>query len=215
MNGAVFHPETYQHKEIFVKVVEKSENDSTEYSEPLTSRKMVDCTPKEQIIKINEREIRKKQIENNKQFEEVVQMIRETKYINTKKTLSVDEMVAFSISLFENNVDYMSQQKHFSGLLGDTSKMTKVEIVENFKKKFKKEIFHKLIRYMLTKQVHFGESNHVNNLTNISFYNAVQGFYKSKIAGIEKEYAEKRSKREERLKERIAVLEKKIQELNE
>ena len=142
-------------------------------------------------------------------------MIRETKYINTKKTLLVDEMVAFSISLFENNVDYMSQQKYFSGLLGDTSKMTKVEIVENFKKKFKKEIFHKLIRYMLTKQVHFGESNHVNNLTNISFYNAMQGFYKSKIAGIEKEYAEKRSKREERLKERIAVLEKKIQELNE
>ncbi|RYH75893.1 ParB/RepB/Spo0J family partition protein [Flavobacteriaceae bacterium 144Ye] len=215
VNGIVFHPETYQNKEVYVKVIEKPKNESNDYSAPLTDRKMADCTPEEQIVKINKREIRKKQIDNNKQFEEVVQMIRETKYINTKKTLSVDEMVAFSISLFENNVDYMSQQKHFSGLLGDTSKMTKVEIVENFKKKFKKEIFHKLIRYMLTKQVHFGESNHVNNLTNISFYNAVQGFYKSKIAGIEKEYAEKRSKREERLKERIAVLEKKIQELNE
>ncbi|WP_310991263.1 ParB/RepB/Spo0J family partition protein [Aequorivita marina] len=215
VNGIVFHPETYQNKEVYVKVIEKPKNESNDYSAPLTDRKMADCTPEEQIVKINKREIRKKQIDNNKQFEEVVQMIRETKYINTKKTLSVDEMVAFSISLFENNVDYMSQQKYFSGLLGDTSKMTKVEIVENFKKKFKKEIFHKLIRYMLTKQVHFGESNHVNNLTNISFYNAMQGFYKSKIVGIEKEYAEKRSKREERLKERIAVLEKKIQELNE
>ena len=68
---------------------------------------------------------------------------------------------------------------------------------------------------MLTRQVHFGESNHVNNLTNISFYNAIQGYYKSKIAGIEKEYAEKRDKREARLKERIAILEKKIQELND
>ena len=215
VSGIVFHPETYQNKEVYVKVIEKPKNKSNDYSAPLTDRKMADCTPEEQIVKINKREIRKKQIDNNKQFEEVVQMIRETKYINTKKTLSVDEMVAFSISLFENNVDYMSQQKYFSGLLGDTSKMTKVEIVENFKKKFKKEIFHKLIRYMLTKQVHFGESNHVNNLTNISFYNALQGFYKSKIAGIEKEYAEKRSKREGRLKERIGVLEKKIQELNE
>lgn len=213
--GIVFHPETYQNKEVYVKVIEKPKNESNDYSASLTDRKMADCTPEEQIVKINKREIRKKQIDNNKQFEEVVKMIRETKYIDTKKTLSVDEMVAFSISLFENNVDYMSQQKYFSGLLGDTSKMTKVEIIENFKKKFKKEIFHKLIRYMLTKQVHFGESNHVNNLTNISFYNAMQGFYKSKIAGIEKEYAEKRSKREERLKERIAVLEKKIQELNE
>ena len=88
-------------------------------------------------------------------------------------------------------------------------------MVGYFKKKFKKEIFHKLIRYLLTKQVHFGESNHVNNLTNISFYNAMRGYYKSKISGIEKEYAEKRDKREERLKERIKVLEKQIQELNE
>lgn len=215
VNGILFHPETYRNKEVFVKIVEKSKNDSTEYSTPLANRKMADCTPDEQIIKINEREIRKKQIENNKQFEEVVQMIRETKYIDMKKTLSTDEMVAFSISLFENNVDYISQQKYFSGLIGDTSKMTRIEIVENFKKKFKKEIFHKLIRYMLTKQVHFGESNHVNNLTNISFYNAMQGYYKTKMANIEKEYAEKRSKREARLKERITVLEKQIQELND
>jgi len=214
-NGIVFHPDSFQHKEIFVKIVEKLKNDSTDYSAQLADRKMADCTPEEQIVKINEREIRKKQIENNKQFEEVVEMIRETKYIDTKKTLSMDEMVAFSISLFENNVDYMSQQKYFSKFLGDTSKMTKVGMVENFKKKFKKEIFHKLIRYMLTKQVHFGESNHVNNLTNISFYNAMQGYYKSKIAGIENEYAEKRGKREERLKERITVLEKQIQELND
>lgn len=215
VNGIIFHPETYQHKEIFVKVNEKSENKSIDYSTPLANRKMADCTPEEQIIKINERETRKRQIENNKQFEEVVKMIRETDYINTKKTLSVDEMVAFSISLFENNVDYTSQQKYFSGLLGDTSKMTRIDVAENFKKNFKKEIFHKLIRYILTKQVHFGESNHVNNLTNISFYNAMQGYYKSRIADIEKSYAEKRNKREARLKERIAVLEKKIQELND
>ena len=215
VNGIVFHPETYQNKKVFVKVIEKSKDKSSDYSVPLESRKMEDCTPEEQIIKINEREIRKKHIENNKQFEEVVQMIRETEYIDTKKTLSTDEMVAFSISLFENNVDYMSQQKYFSKFLGNTSKMTKVEMVENFKKKFKKEIFHKLIRFMLTKQVHFGESNHVNNLTNISFYNAMQGYYKSKIASIEKEYTEKREKREARLKERIAVLEKKVKELNE
>ena len=215
LNGIVFHSETYRHKEVFVKIVEKSKNNSTTHSAPLAERKMADCTPEEQIVKINEREIRKKQIENNKQFEEVVEMIRETKYIETKKTLSLDEMVAFSLSLYENNVGYPSQQKYFTGLLGDTSKMTRIEIVENFKKKFKKETFHKLIRYILTKQVHFGESNHVNNLTNISFYNAIQGYYKSKIAGIEKQYAEKRSKREERLKERITILEKQIQELND
>ena len=43
----------------------------------------------------------------------------------------------------------------------------------------------------------------------------MQGYYKSQITGIEKEYAEKRSKRETRLKERITVLEMQVQELNE
>jgi len=124
-------------------------------------------------------------------------------------------MVAFSLTLFENNVDYVGRQKHFSKLLGNTSKKTDVETVENFKKNFKKGIFYKLIRYILTKQVHFGESNHVNNLTNISFYNVMQGYYKTKIANIEKEYAEERNKREARLKERIGNLEKKIQELTD
>ena len=214
VKGIVFHLESYLYKEIFVKINEESNNDSEVRSVPLTHRKMADCLPDEQIIKINEREVRKKQIENNRQFEEVVQMIRETKYIDTKKTLSIDEMVAFSLSLYENNVDYMSRQKYFSDLLGDTSKMTKIEIVENFKKKFKKEIFHKLIRFMLTDKVHFGEQNHTNNLVNISFYNAMQGYYKGKIASIESEYAEKRDKRETRLKERIASLEKQVQALS-
>lgn len=213
VNGIVFHPETYRHKKVFLKIIEESKDKQTTYSAPLADRKMADCSPEEQIVKIKEREIRKVQIENNKQFEEVIQMIRETKYIDTRKALSVDEMVAFSLTLYENNVDYVGRQRFFSELLGNPSKMKDVEIVENFKKKFKKEIFHKLIRYILTKQVHFGESNHVNNLTNISFYNAMQGYYKTKIAKVEEQYAEKRNKREESLKERIAKLEKEIQVL--
>jgi len=215
VDGIMFHPKTYLQKVVFVKIVENSKTENSTYSEPMANRKMADCTPEEQIIKINEREIRKKHIENNKQFEDMVQMIRQTDYIEKKKALSVDEMVAFSLTVFENNVDYVGRQKHFSKLLGNTSKMTDVETVENFKKNFKKEIFYKLIWYILTKQVHFGESNHVNNLTNISFYNAMQGYYKTKIANIEKEYAEERNKRETRLKERIGNLEKQVQELND
>lgn len=215
VNGIMFHPKTYAHKKVFVKVIENLKTETTSYSEPLANRKKVECTPEEQIVKINARENRKRHIEHNKQFEDLVQMIRETDYIDKKKTLSVDEMVAFSLTLFENNVDYVGRQKYFSKVLGNTSKMTDVQTVEHFKKNFKKDIFYKLIRYILTKQVHFGESNHVNNLTNISFYNAMQGYYKTKIATIEKEYVEERNKREIRLKERIGNLEKQIQELND
>lgn len=214
-NGIMFHPKTYVHKAVFVKLLEGLKTESSTYLEPLANRKMEECSPEEQIVKINEREARKRHIEHNKEFEDIVQMIRETDYIEKKNSLSVDEMVAFSLTLYENNVDYVGRQKHFSKLLGNISKKTDVETVENFKKNFKKETFYKLIRYILTKQVHFGESNHLNNLTNISFYNAMQGYYKTKIATIEKEYAEERNKREARLKERIEKLEKKIQELND
>ena len=215
VNGIMFHPKTYVHKTVFVKLLEGSKTKNSTYSEPLANRKMAECSPEEQIVKINERETRKRHIEHNKEFEDIVQVIRETDYIEKTKALSVDEMVAFSLSLFENNVDYVGRQKYFSKLLNGTSKMNDVETVENFKKNFKKETFYKLIRYILTKQVHFGESNHVNNLTNISFYNAMQGYYKTKIANIEKQYAEDRNKREVRMKERIGKLEKKIQELND
>lgn len=173
---------------------------------------MDDCTPKEQIIKINLRENRKKQIENNRQFEEVAKMISETDYVDMKKPLSVDEMVAISISLLDNNVGYVGEEKYFSGLFEGTAEMTKAETVESFRKNFKKETFHRLIRFLITKQVHLGESNHTNDLTNLSFYNAVQRYYGKEIAAIEKGYAEKRDKREARLKERICVLERKIQE---
>ena len=215
VNGVMFHPKTYVHKAVFVKLVEDSKTETSTISEPLANRKMDECTPEEQIVKINEKETRKIHIEHNKEFEDIVQMIRETDYIEKKNSLSVDEMVAFSLTVYENNVDYVGRQKHFLKLLGNTSKKTNVETVENFKKNFKKETFYKLIRYILTKQVHFGESNHVNNLTNISFYNAMQGYYKTKIATIEKEYAEERNKREARLKERLEKLEKKIQELSD
>lgn len=210
--GILFHPKTYQKRETFVKVIDTSEEGGSSTSVPFEKKKMKDCSPEEQIIKINEREIRKKQIENSRQFEEVAKMIRETDYVDMKRPLSVDEMVAISISLLENNVGYVGEEKYFSGLFEGTAEMTRAETVENFRKNFKKETFHRIIRFMIAKQVRFGESNHTNDLTNIAFYKAVQRYYEKEIAAIEKEYAEKRDKRESRLKERIAVLERKIQE---
>ena len=36
VNGIIFHPETYQHKNVFVKVIENSKEDSNEYSTPVS-----------------------------------------------------------------------------------------------------------------------------------------------------------------------------------
>lgn len=212
--GLYFDTDSYRSHDIFVKIDKKEKAESENHTIPLDKRSMKDCTPEEQIIKINRREIRKKQLENNKQFEETVKMIRDTNYINIKKALSVDEMVAFSITLYENNISYYEQKEHFKDFFGDISNLDKIELVERFKQNFKKETFHKLIRFILTKQVHFGESNQTNNSTNISFYRAMQGYYKAKITEIENAYTQKRNEREKRLKERISKLEKQVKMLS-
>jgi ParB family chromosome partitioning protein len=205
--GILLDTDTYLTQTIFVKVREEADSGGSA-AKSLEKRKMTECTPEEQITKINAREIRKKQIENNNQFKEVVDMIRETDYIDRKKALTMDEMVAISISLFENNIGFYSQREHFKDFFGDDSRLSHEELVARFKENFKKETFHRLLRFLLTRQVHLGESNHTNDLTNRFFYVAMQTFYKDKISGIEQTYAESRQKREARIKERVVVLEK-------
>ena len=205
--GILLETDTYLTRPVWVKVREETHGGSSG-TKALEQRKMSECTPEEQIIKINTRELRKKEIENNNQFKEVVDMIRETDYINLKKPLSTDEMVAIAISLFENNIGYYSQREHFGDFFGEDSKLSDEERVARFKQGFKKETLYRLLRFLLTRQVHLGESNHTNDLTNRSFYVAMQSFYKEKILGIEKSYTEKRQKREERIKERVASLER-------
>ena len=212
--GILLETDTYLTQAIFVRVREET-NEGSSGAKSLEKRKMSECTPEEQIIKINARELRKKEIENNNQFKEVVDMIRETDYINRKKPLSTDEMVAISISLFENNLGWHDQREHFGDFLGDDDQLSNADRLDQFKEGFKKETFHKLLRFLLTRQVHLGESNHTNDLTNQSFYVAMQTFYKDKISAIEDTYAENRQKRETRIKERVTALEQQAKALED
>ncbi|WP_108424607.1 ParB/RepB/Spo0J family partition protein [Flagellimonas amoyensis] len=205
--GVFLHTGTYLTQTIFVKFREEADSGGSA-AKSLEKRKMAECTPEEQIIKINMRELRKKHIENNKMFKEVVDAIRETDYINRNKPLTKDEMVAITITLFENNIGWNDQREHFGDFFGEDSKLSRKELLDQFKQNFKKETLYKLLRFLLTRQVHLGESNHTNDLTNKSFYEAMQSFYKDNISAIEETYVESRQKREARIKERITELEK-------
>lgn len=204
--GLLLKPSTYRTKEVLLKMADHAV-EGEERGIPLEKKKMDDCTPKEKIQKINSREDRKKHLEDNKQFEEVINSVRETEYIDTKKDLSLDEMVAFSISMHENLIGYYDGQKHFKGFYGKNNAKSKEGTVELFKKNFKKETFNKLIRILLVKNVHFGEQNHNNDLTNSSVYIALRDYCKKEMESIESTYAEIRGIREEKLKVRIAELE--------
>lgn len=203
--GVLLETDTYLTQDVIVRT--KAETKISTGVRSLEKRKMSECTPEEQIIKIHTRELRKKQIEHNHQFREVAAMVLETDYIDREKPLSTDEMVAICISLFENNLGWHDQRKHFEGFFGVDANLPKEQWVARFRQNFKKATFYKLLRFLLTRQVHLGESNHTNDLTNQSFYEAMQSFYKEKISAIEDSYTEKRHKREARIKERIAVLE--------
>ncbi|MEO1013439.1 MAG: ParB/RepB/Spo0J family partition protein, partial [Bacteroidota bacterium] len=177
--GILIDPKTYHWEEVLLKEEEEAETDVRSLS--IKEKKMDDCTPTEKIQKMNSREVRKKELENNKQFEEVVKMVRDSEYHNTKKTLSNDEMVAYCFNIFENQLSWYSQRDFFKGFLGNTEKKSRAEVVEQFRKNFKKEMFHKLIRFVMSRQVHFGERNHTNNFVNISFYTAVRPYLKKDI----------------------------------
>lgn len=204
--GVLVDPNTYVVEEVYLKEEEEIVKDVRSLS--IDEKKMDDCTPKEKIHKINARETRKKELESFKMFKEFGEMARESNYHDSKKTLSTDEMVAFCIALFENHIGWHNQNKFFKGFLGYPSKRSKKESVEHFKKNFKKEMFHKLIRFVMARQIHFDNRNQTNDHVNIAFYTAVRPFLKKDIEAIEAEYEEKRNKRETRLKERIAKLEK-------
>ncbi|MBC9795390.1 ParB/RepB/Spo0J family partition protein [Sinomicrobium weinanense] len=211
--GILLHTDSYKSEAILVKLREIPERVETAQALPLDKRKMAECTPEEQIVKIEGREFRKKQIENNRLFEEVAYMIRDTEYINMDKPLSTGEMAAFAISLYENNIGYYGQTDQFRDFYGNVIEGTREEIVARFKEDFKEATLNKLIRYLLTRQVHFGESNHTNDWTNISFYAAMKAYYKKEIEAIEARYAEAGDKREKRVKERIEVLQKQAKAL--
>lgn len=208
--GVLLHTDTYKTQEVFVKIKEAYTKKVGTLVLPPEKRKMSECTPEEQIIKINTREDRKKEIENNKLFEEVVQMVRNTDYIDMDKPLSMDEMAAFAISLYENNIGYYEKGEHFQRFFDDTENISEKEIVDLFRKNFKVEVFNRLIRFLLTRQVHFGESNHTNDRTNMAFYTAIQEYHKTEIDKIEAGFSETRDKREKRIRERVEELQKRV-----
>tara|TARA_R110000744_G_scaffold181413_1_gene300556 strand:+ start:687 stop:2399 length:1713 start_codon:yes stop_codon:yes gene_type:complete len=205
--GLKLNTRTYKTKEVLMIMVGKNTSEDKDKVIPLKKKKMEDCTPTEQVQKINAREDRKKHLEDNKQFEEVIEAIRETDYIDTKKALSVDEMVAFSIWMYQNEIGQYEGSRKFSGFFGKNNAKSEARTVELFKKNFKKETFDKLVRMLLVKNVYFGESNHNNNRTNNAVYVALRGYCNKEMEPIETAYAEIRSAREKKLEARIAELE--------
>ena len=209
-----FNTKSYFGKDVLVKLEdEENKEQPTVNSIPIAQKTMAQCTPQEQIEKIEEREERKIWLENNKSFEEIAVAIRETDYINSKKALSRDEMVALTLILFEDFTKYSKFKTEQMKWSDKSRKKSKLDVVADYKETFKKETLNKAIRYIILQQCHFGETNQTNNIVNASIYNVMKADYTKEVETIEKGYDAKRKERTKKLKSRIQALKAEMKEL--
>lgn len=176
-----------------------------EASKSIDKKKMAECTPNEKIIKIKQRAQRKEHIEKNKEFVEISDIVRNSKYVQQTKTLSKEEMTAFCISLYENAIGYFDKDiiKNF---YPKNNKKTPLDTIDKFHATFEKSKFNQLVRIFITKNLHFEEKNHLNDFSNIGFYKAVKPYCKKEIEIIESNYEKRKIEREEKNQKRINIL---------
>ncbi len=212
LKGAMLRTQDYTLEEILVKLPE--EDAGTLISSISASEKTIaQCTPQEQISKIEKREERKKWIENNKMFKELAGVIKETDYVNLKKALTLDEMMAITIVLLEDYSKYGEFKKAQMKWDEKSRKKNKLDVLADFKPTFKKETLNRAIRNIILQQCHFDENNQTNNIVNASIYNVFKANYPKKVEAIEKVYNAKRKQRTAKLKSRIQGLKAEIKEL--
>lgn len=167
-------------------------------------KKMDDCNNEEKILKIKNNEARKVQIQTNGLFQQYTEMVDKDTYINQETPLTAEELKSACISMFSKCVGWNEKDKLFKGFIGNDS-----NLVKQYKKvKSSEQMLNKLIRYVIADTFSLGEQNHQNNLVNMGYYNALLPTHKEQFEDADKGYNERKTKREQRIDERIEELQK-------
>ena len=167
-------------------------------------KKMNDCNNEEKILKIKNNEARKVQIQTNGLFQQYTELVDKETYINQETPLTAEELKSACISMFSKCVNWNEKEKLFKGFIGNDSNLAK-----QYKKvKSSEQMLNKLIRYVIADTFSLGEQNHQNNLVNMGYYNALLPTHKEQFEDADKGYNERKTKREQRIDERIEELQK-------
>ncbi|WP_075344100.1 ParB/RepB/Spo0J family partition protein [Tenacibaculum agarivorans] len=216
VSGLLLNTNTYKFNPILVRLEqdeEEQEETSSDYVIPRSEKKMADQTPAEQIETIQEKEIRKKQLQHDKQFAEVVNKIQDTDYINKNEAINEDEIAAIAISLYYNNIGHLTRIGSFKDLeiiIAGAKADSTVEKFNAIKQYFDLNMLYKLLRQLLVQQVDTQCRNHTNTLTNAAFYDVMQKTYTKELDEIQKVYTNAEQAREKRIEERITELQKQV-----
>jgi ParB family chromosome partitioning protein len=210
LNGKLFNTANYTTTDVLVQLPEEGEEAEINSSTvPVSQKKMDECTPEEQIIKIKDREKRKKEIEGGREFEEIVTSVRTNGYLDKEEDVSEDEIIAFCITAIQTNIGW-----HGKDILKNEAFYAKnsksKNYFEEFKKDYHKGIFNKVLRYFILNQVSLGESTADSNNGNNGFYHSVKDYYKTEIDLIKQAYKKREEAREAKMQKRIDELEEKV-----
>ncbi len=197
-------PDTYTVKEAFAsdKVLENTKSDD------LTTKKMASCTPSEQIEKLKLREIRKKQIEDSKAFLNIIQDIKASDYISSTSDLSADEIMAFSVVMYENLIPYHNR---FDGFYSKNSYDSVKAQMEDFKEHFDMKMFNRLARMVLLNNTYHHESSELTNPINFAIYKAIESPCNEIVQIVKNDLNNVRTVRNQKLNDRIMKLENEIE----
>lgn len=203
-SGLLLNTSKYYTTEILVNLPADGQMNETSII-AVSKKKMDDCTADEKIIKIKNKEVRKKQIEGGREFEEIVNFVSDSDYLDRSDDISQDEKIAFCISAIQNNLgwqyrDKFKDEKFFSLDCKDEN------YFEEFKKVYHEGIYNQIIRFFLQTQVEFFENTPKTNKTNNAYYAAVKNYYSDEITTIEDAYTEKENERNAKMVSRIAEL---------
>tara|TARA_R110000868_G_scaffold411726_1_gene708122 strand:- start:5699 stop:7387 length:1689 start_codon:yes stop_codon:yes gene_type:complete len=186
--------------EIFFK--EKSKQSLSEFSVSLDAKKMDECTNQEKIVKIQMREQRKEHITANALFVNIVEKVGKEAYINQQEELSQEELIAFCATAYTSNISYYDRRDFFEGLFEGNNKSE----LDNLKDNCSMKWCAKIIRYMIINQLHFGEQNHLNNISNTSFYESLRTSFMDKLQPVLLEHQKGEDARKEKVMQRISDL---------
>jgi ParB family chromosome partitioning protein len=213
VNGKLFNTTNYTTTDVLVQLPEEGEEAEINSSTvPVSQKKMDECTPDEQIIKIKDREKRKKEIEGGREFEEIVTSVRTNGYLDKEEDVSEGEIIAFCITAIQTNIGWHGKDIFKNEAF--YSKNTKSNnYFEEFKKDYHQGIFNKVLRYFILNQVSLGESTADSSNGNNGFYHAVKDYYKTEIDLIKQAYKKREEAREAKMQKRIDELEEKVKVL--
>lgn len=192
---------TYKYETIHI-VIKPKKSDTRDIVKSIHSLKMTECTPIQKIIKIQEREARKKVIEGAKEMSDIHEISHNLKFAKTE--LSKIELVYSILTLLDS---YCYKHEDLRSLNQNLSSKSYEELLK-IPNKTLVGYRNKILRCVAYSNVNLGHEQSQYTKPSLKAYvEMLREKFADKVEQIENTYRSNETKRLERINERISELE--------